>query len=109
MNYLTFTITRSEIPRSAGKQFPVGWASRPSSFPRTRESSTGRDAGAYDLVAAGVPARHFPAPGSESGVTNDRQDAGPTDEIASETVSKLEIRAGDDLDGVGAVREPLTR
>ena len=57
---------------SAAKQSPVGWASRPSSFPRTRESSTGRDAGAYDLVAAGVPARHFLDPGSESGVTNDR-------------------------------------
>ncbi len=28
---------------------------------------------AYDLVAAGVPARHFLDPGSESGVTNDRQ------------------------------------
>ena len=26
-----------------------------------------------DLVAAGVPARHFLDPGSESGVTNDRQ------------------------------------
>jgi hypothetical protein len=25
------------------------------------------DAGAYDWVAAGVPARHFPDPGSESG------------------------------------------
>ncbi len=60
------------------KQSSVGWESRPSSFPRTRESSTGRDAGAHDLVAAGVPARHFPAPGSESGVTNNRQDAGPT-------------------------------
>jgi len=42
----------------------------PSSFPRTRESSTGRDAGAYDLVAAGVPARHFLDPGSESVVTD---------------------------------------
>ena len=64
-----------------------GWASCPSSIDRqdacpTRESSTGRDAGAYDLVAAGVPARHFLDPGSESGVTNDRQDAGPTNEIA---------------------------
>ena len=38
-------------------------------IPATRESSTGRDAGAYDLVAAGVPARHFLAPGSRSGVT----------------------------------------
>ncbi len=36
-----------------------------------RESSTGRDAGAYDLVAAGVPARHFLDPGSQSGVTDD--------------------------------------
>jgi hypothetical protein len=33
----------------------VGRASCPSSFPRTRESSTSRDAGAYDLVAAGGP------------------------------------------------------
>ena len=29
-----------------------------------RESTTGRDAGACDLVAAGVPARHFLDPGS---------------------------------------------
>ena len=62
-----------DVIASAAKQTPVGWASRPSSFPRTRESSTSRDAGAYDLVAAGVPARHFLDPGSESGVTNGRQ------------------------------------
>ena len=66
------------IIASAAKQTPAGWASRPSSFPRTRESSTGRDAGAYDLVAAGVPARHFLDPGSESGVTNDRQPPVPS-------------------------------
>ncbi len=54
-----------------------GVMSRERGFPRRRESSTGRDAGAYDLVAAGVPARHFLDPGSESGVTNDRQDACP--------------------------------
>jgi len=48
---------------SAAKQSPVVWASRPSSFPRTRESRL--------------------ETGSESGVTNDRQDAVPTDEIAS--------------------------
>ena len=47
---------------SAAMQSTVGWASRPSSFPRTRESRL--------------------APESKSGVTNDRQDAGPTDEIA---------------------------
>ncbi len=37
-----------------------------------------RDAGAYDLVAAGVPARHFPAPGSKSGVTNNGQSHVPS-------------------------------
>jgi hypothetical protein len=75
------------------KQSSVGWAYRGGdghlARPRQtgspafrgmshRESSTGRDAGAHDLVAAGVPARHFLDPGSESEVTKDRQDAGPT-------------------------------
>jgi hypothetical protein len=69
-------ITRSKTTKLSS----VGRATRPLSFPRTRESSTGRDAGAYDLVAAGVPARHFPNPGSESGVTNDGQDARLTEE-----------------------------
>jgi hypothetical protein len=68
-----------------------GWASCPSSIDRqdacpTRESSAGRDARAYDLVAAGVSARHFLDPGSESGVTNERQSRasardGPTNEL----------------------------
>ena len=57
-------------PASRGTKLSQGRrAFRPSSFPRRRESSTGRDAGAYDLVAPGVPARHFPDPGSESGET----------------------------------------
>ena len=38
-------------------------------IPANAESSTGRDAGAYDLVAAGVTARHFPACRIKSGVT----------------------------------------
>ena len=50
-------ITRSEIPRFAGKQSPLAWASHPWSFPHTRESRLD--------------------PESESGVTNGRQSRVP--------------------------------
>jgi hypothetical protein len=62
---------------SVAKQSPVEWPSHPLSFPRTRESRLD--------------------PGSESGVTNDRQD---------ETVSNPEIRLGNDAGLVGSVLEP---
>ncbi len=47
------------------------------SFRRTAESSAGRDAGAYNLVAAGVPARLFPAPGSKLRRTPSRVSGDP--------------------------------
>jgi hypothetical protein len=40
-------------------------AQRAGAFRQPRESSTGSDTGAHDLVAAGVPARHFSTPGSK--------------------------------------------
>jgi hypothetical protein len=61
----------ARVIASAAKQFPTGWVSRESSFPRTGESKVG---------PASVPVVHSPSrgtpalpPESESGVTNDRQ------------------------------------
>ena len=60
---------RMNLRHIRGTKFLTAPAQRAGTFRQKQESSTGRDAGAHDLVAAGVPARHFLDPGSESGVT----------------------------------------